>query len=707
VTKILLTLLLLLLSFTLVNADELTEVEQIQIIVDYMQTTGQEVSAEALEDAGRHGFEQGHWCGTSAITRFKDNFDKLDRNLLKSMGAELFPRPADLPEQHVSPSGLFKIHYAIVGEDEVYRSGVDVNSNGVPDYVDDVAATLDYVHGYITDTLGYNSPPDDSFYPEGGDSAYDVYLQSLSLLYYGQTFPDSLFWDYDPSILGDSIILATSFMILRNDYSVVPGYETRPLDAMRATVAHEYFHSVQFGIDYTEAAGANAEKRYWMEMSAVWMEEEIYDDVNDYYSYLPVFFDNPEASIQQFLSILDLHPYAAAIYAIYLTEKYDRDVIRSIWERCRLYGGGPDFLTSADVVIDSVSGGAYSFPRTMGEFAVWNFFSGERSHQAPNDIGYEEKEAYPGITDDVVHDFQTYPVLLTGDNNPSPPDHNGTYYLRFREMNTIKTRFWECLDGTFPNCSDSIEVFDTAGIGPDFLSVDTLFRVWFLNGDPGDELNPTLPNDWTVNVIYQLDSDVDSFEVDYLTLPDDAVNALDLPFPNLYRTVTFVMSPSSTNPLFYDQVSYRSQKLGYYVPEEGLIDSARVNLPAAIFAPYPNPWVASEQSEANVRFMFQMPTDTASFPIYAEVINPGGGFDETEPQLYVDIYTVAGERLRTLDAVYRSDWRKGVYWASWDLKNEAGKDVASGIYLAHAQLYSKTKSGVLLHEKTTKLAVIR
>ena len=26
---------------------------------------------------------------------------------------------------------------------------------------------------------------------------------------------------------------------------------------------------------------------YWLEMSATWMEEYSYDDINDYYSYLP------------------------------------------------------------------------------------------------------------------------------------------------------------------------------------------------------------------------------------------------------------------------------------------------------------------------------------------------------------------------------------------------------------------------------------
>ncbi len=37
-------------------------------------------------------------------------------------------------------------------------------------------------------------------------------------------------------------------------------------------------------------------------MSAVWMEEQQYTGINDYYNYLPFFFGTPMSSIQQFNS---------------------------------------------------------------------------------------------------------------------------------------------------------------------------------------------------------------------------------------------------------------------------------------------------------------------------------------------------------------------------------------------------------------------
>ena len=81
---------------------------------------------------------------------------------------------------------------------------------------------------------------------------------------------------------------------------------------------------MQFGIDFTEAEVDNQEvvRRYWMELSAVWMEEEIYDNINDYYSYLPFFFSNSRLSLQQFRSFTDLHPYGAVVFAVYLSERF-------------------------------------------------------------------------------------------------------------------------------------------------------------------------------------------------------------------------------------------------------------------------------------------------------------------------------------------------------------------------------------------------
>ena len=52
-----------------------------------------------------------------------------------------------------------------------------------------------------------------------------------------------------------------------------------PLENMQVTAAHEYFHAVQYAYDATEAS-------WFMEATATWAEDEVYDSVNDNVNYL-------------------------------------------------------------------------------------------------------------------------------------------------------------------------------------------------------------------------------------------------------------------------------------------------------------------------------------------------------------------------------------------------------------------------------------
>ncbi len=52
-----------------------------------------------------------------------------------------------------------------------------------------------------------------------------------------------------------------------------------PLDLMRVTVAHEFFHAVQFAYD-------GAEDKWLMEGTAAWIEDELYDSINDNVNYI-------------------------------------------------------------------------------------------------------------------------------------------------------------------------------------------------------------------------------------------------------------------------------------------------------------------------------------------------------------------------------------------------------------------------------------
>ena len=71
-----------------------------------------------------------------------------------------------------SPGERFKIHYDVSGSNSV--SLVDQNSNGVPDYVDEVARTFDAAWDLEISELGYDQPLSD------GDEFFDVYIKNLA-----------------------------------------------------------------------------------------------------------------------------------------------------------------------------------------------------------------------------------------------------------------------------------------------------------------------------------------------------------------------------------------------------------------------------------------------------------------------------------------------------------------------------------------------
>jgi hypothetical protein len=697
---------------------DISREQQEQLIKNFLMVTGRgdQGSVKALRQEMSSGEELPIKCGTPAISDFVINRPRLDKDLLQRFSADsTFDRPV-LPNSYTSPSGRFMIHYTTTGADAVYQPSVQIG--GVPAYVVSMGKIFDSVFSHIVITLGYPVPPNDGFYPKGGGTEFDVYLHNLQNVY-GQTWMDSL------SIDGPGSLRCTAFMELENDYqeSVFWRYKSRPLDAVRVTAAHEYFHVVQFGIDFTEAEDYTEylAKRYWMEMSAVWMEEENYDGINDYYLYLPFFFNRPGSSIQQFSSWVDQHPYASCVFPIMLSEVFTKDVIRQIWLGCS-ENPGPDFLRVAQEVIDSATNHEESFATVFSEFALWNYFTGSRDTLAPAGVGYSEKEYYPAIPDTAMHIRRVYPVSMSPMLNPLNPHHNAAFYLQLEDLSTIiydtsywqcdvyDTSYWHCNAGTFPNCTDSTEVTDTTTgydfvhiactdstdvtadttAGYDFVHIDSLMKMY-------ECFDQTFMRQWGKRLVSCLEESPDDYFVDrYLVGPGGSRCDSNFYFdPHRFQSLTFIFTPASED--YRNFIETEPIKVGYYINESSVPDSTWINLPAAILKPYPNPAVLGEIPDGLVKFQFQVPTDSLSAPVY------------TNAALSVDIFNVAGEFITTLTRPdeLRGDPTRGSYIVTWDAKNQGGKDVASGVYLAYARLYSASKKGELLAEDKAKVAVIR
>ena len=61
--------------------------------------------------------------------------------------------------------------------------------------------------------------------------------------------------------------------------------------ALKVTIAHEFYHAIQFAYDVGEDI-------YFMEESSTWMEDMVCPEVNDNYNYLPYFYTVPQVGLE-------------------------------------------------------------------------------------------------------------------------------------------------------------------------------------------------------------------------------------------------------------------------------------------------------------------------------------------------------------------------------------------------------------------------
>jgi hypothetical protein len=174
---------------------------------------------------------------------------------------------------------------------------------------------------------------------------------------------------------------------------------------MKVTLAHEFFHAIEFAYDVYEEI-------WYMETSSTWMEDVVYDLVNDCYNYLPSFFDNPEESMQS----TSMHMYANYIWNSYLSESFGLDAIWGIWNGCIWH----DALWSLDSVL--VARGS-NFDQEFKTFTAWNFVTGTRD----DGMHYDEGSEYPLI--ELMRTHSDYPV--TDFTSSQPPENLAANYVMF------------------------------------------------------------------------------------------------------------------------------------------------------------------------------------------------------------------------------------------------------------------------------------
>lgn len=295
-------------------------------------------------------------CGTSLVNNIKLNFNNFTAKQ-KSVLTPLLQRPAT-DTSFVTPSGKFRIHFNKSGSN---APGYDLK---------EFAKAADSSYNYEVNILKYPAPPSDL--GAGGDNLLDVYLLNLASGEYGYTEMDQ-----------DGLSKSSTHIVMDNDFSG-SSYSTNGIAAARVTIAHELHHSIQMGNYIYRPADS-----FYHEATSTAMEELVYDEVNDYYSYISSYFNNLGKTISSFSG------YGLAIWNIYLKDRLGVEVIKEVWEEMQNMRAVEAFSTV-------LARHNTSLKVEFNLFGLWCYFTGSR--YVPGSY-FEEAANYPLVKTAMVTEF--------------------------------------------------------------------------------------------------------------------------------------------------------------------------------------------------------------------------------------------------------------------------------------------------------------
>ncbi len=195
---------------------------------------------------------------------------------------------------------------------------------------------IDYI------AAGYRTPERDGAIGGGtGTNKVDIYLGDIGPNgLYGFCTSDDPHDPFDQNDPGYQDFSFWAYCALDNDYDESEFPTNTPTENMQVTAAHEFFHAVQYAYDAYEDG-------WVLESTATWVEDEMFDAVNDNRNYLgtgPLAL--PQVPIDTFGN--GFH-YGTWIFWRYLTEKFSAKIgklpklVLDVWKRLDgANGAGPD-----------------------------------------------------------------------------------------------------------------------------------------------------------------------------------------------------------------------------------------------------------------------------------------------------------------------------------------------------------------------------
>lgn len=344
-------------------------------------------------------------CGMPLRRGLKRDWSSLESSTQKTLTKYLGKPTLDGEATYTSTGGHFIIHYA--------TSGTDLPAPVAPytlsSWIQAVADTFETVYAKEITDFGYAPPP---------STPYHVYLEQLG---------DSGEFGYAQSeqLDGQS---ASSYIVVDNDFSdwIFSPYNGTP--ALQITAAHEFHHAIQFGYNYYFDI-------WYAEATATWMEDEVYDQVNQLYDYSVDYLQNPSLSIDTPTSVTTGGGYGRWIFNRFLAENHGTDIIRAIWTRLRQTTAQNGYDIPMLPIIDStLNGVAGSLPAESLRFGTRLYEQNWTSHTNEIPLIYRHPLAIKAT-------YNAYPVTIGATPQPSVtlPNHYALAFYRFLPSATAPT----------------------------------------------------------------------------------------------------------------------------------------------------------------------------------------------------------------------------------------------------------------------------
>jgi hypothetical protein len=260
-------------------------------------------------------------CITPLLLEVKKNWSQLTDEAKQTF--KIFSERPILDDELIYSSENFDFHYTLTGNDAV--DDTDDNGNDIPDFVEMMANAFEESVAEMLD-MGYAMPPSDG--DEGGSEYYDVYLYNIGDGLYGYVAPETTVGNNPNSSSFTEASAMTSYMGMNSDYS----WASLSLeDVIKVTAAHEFFHSIQFGI-------ASDNTNFLSEATAAWIEDIIYPGIDDNLQYMGSILKTPDVALNWNSendpdggTEFDGHWYGSWMFFRYISEKTNNDVVRKAY----------------------------------------------------------------------------------------------------------------------------------------------------------------------------------------------------------------------------------------------------------------------------------------------------------------------------------------------------------------------------------------